>query len=129
MTMGICSKEKHYKCFPRNAHFPFVFRPFGGKLNLVAFNYHGRVGNKRCAHPIELIGLENGVAIPICPVHVVPEQCNAEGVLEHVGRVEDDPRTRSKKKRVTPEDTKLGMKEAISIPNKPKANLVAGAKL
>ncbi len=41
--------------------------------------------------PGELVGFEDGVAIPVAPVHPVLKKGDAERVFQHVRRVEDNP--------------------------------------
>jgi hypothetical protein len=40
---------------------------------------------------VELVRLEDGVAVPVAPVHPVLEQRDAERVLQHVRRIKNDP--------------------------------------
>ena len=51
------------------------------KLHLLT--NHGGVGHQASVVSVEFIGLKNGVSVPIGPVHSVPEQGDAEGMLEH----------------------------------------------
>ena len=48
-------------------------------------------GDGRRVLAVELVGLEDGVAVPVAPVHPVLEEGDAEWVLEHVRRVKHDP--------------------------------------
>ncbi len=40
---------------------------------------------------VEFVRLEDGIAVPVTPVHPVLEQGDAERVLQHVRRVKHDP--------------------------------------
>ena len=48
-------------------------------------------GDGRRVLAVELVGLEDGVAVPVAPVHPVLEEGDAERMLQHVRRIKHDP--------------------------------------